>query len=138
MTTPGHKLAGAYAEGVAEGIWRTAEDLLSRSVQGAPVDEGTLRASATVEVTVNGTPYRDMRSAKDAARRAAEAGGQVKVIGQVAFNTPYAARQHEELGNHHPKGGEAKYLERPLVEQADRYGRIVRQSAEVSLRKARP
>jgi len=32
----------------------------------------------------------------------------------ISFNTPYARRQHEELGYNHPLGGKAKYLETPF------------------------
>ncbi len=43
------------------------------------------------------------------------------VVGEVGFNTPYALTQHERLDFHHPKGGEAKYLEKPLTERSSRY-----------------
>lgn len=33
----------------------------------------------------------------------------------VYFDTPYAVRQHEELGYQHPKRGKAKYLESHVV-----------------------
>jgi hypothetical protein len=32
----------------------------------------------------------------------------------ISFSTPYARRQHEELGYNHPRGGKAKYLEDPF------------------------
>lgn len=34
----------------------------------------------------------------------------------VSYNTPYAVVQHERLDFHHPKGGEAKYLEKAFRE----------------------
>jgi len=38
---------------------------------------------------------------------------------QVGYNTPYAARQHEDMNLHHPKPGtKAKYLEDPAMEVA--------------------
>lgn len=75
------------------------EDLLGNAQREAPVEEGTLRGSgqAHVEVTANG------------------------VHGEVTFDTPYAARQHEEVTWNHPKGGNAKYLENPLKAMAPRY-----------------
>lgn len=137
----GKKLAQAYAEGLVEGAWRCGEDLLSRAVQRAPVEEGTLRASATIAVEVNGTRFqgRAGKAAAISAARAAVAEGRTLDLSvEVSFNTPYAAVQHERLDFNHPKGGEAKYLERPLLEQATRYGKIMAQSATVQARRARP
>ena len=45
------------------------------------------------------------------------------IEGYVRFNTPYAVAQHERLDFVHPKGGKAKYLEEPLTQNADRYGK---------------
>jgi len=93
-----------------------AEAILTEAIDEAPVDTGTLRRSGTV--TVGKLP--------DGARvyEAAEAGNEMKdafpeKIGKekavyVSFNTPYARRQHEELGYYHPRGGHAKYLESPF------------------------
>lgn len=82
-------------------VWgaKAGHDLLGRAQRDAPLDEGTLRGSGTVEIVE--TP----------------AGVDVT----VAFATPYAARQHEEVSWQHPKGGKAKYLEDALKEQASRY-----------------
>lgn len=67
--------------------------ILRKAVQEAPKRPppigGTLRASASVH--------------EDAARKAVH----------ISFNTPYAAKQHEELGYHHSVG-KAKYLEDPF------------------------
>jgi hypothetical protein len=38
------------------------------------------------------------------------------VAGQVTVDQVYAHYQHERLDLHHPRGGEAKFLERPLME----------------------
>lgn len=81
---------------------RAGEDLLGEATRRAPVREGTLRGSGEVDVDV----------------------GPGGVLVTVAFNSIYAARQHEETEWEHPKGGEAKYLERALAERADRYTRL--------------
>jgi len=93
-----------------------AEAILTEAIDEAPIDTGTLRRSGTV--TVGKLP--------DSARiyEAAEAGNEMKdafpeKIGKekavyISFNTPYARRQHEELGYQHPRGGKAKYLETPF------------------------
>jgi hypothetical protein len=41
------------------------------------------------------------------------------VVGTVEVDQVYAHRQHEELDVKHPQGGGAKYLERPLFENAE-------------------
>ena len=93
-----------------------AEAILTEAIDETPIDTGTLRRSGTV--TVGKLP--------DSARiyEAAEAGNEMKdafpeKIGKekavyISFNTPYARRQHEELGYEHPRGGKAKYLEDPF------------------------
>lgn len=75
-----------------------AQHVLGEAQRGAPVEEGTLRASGNVEVF--------------------EAGSGATVV--ISFRTPYAARQHEELGYSHPKGGHAKYLETPFKQNMPR------------------
>jgi len=72
-----------------------AADLQGKAQRLAPVDTGDLRGSAYTEVD-----------------------GMVATIG---FNTPYALRQHEDVENHHPKGGQSKYLETPYKDNIDKY-----------------
>ena len=50
----------------------------------------------------------------------------------ISFNTPYARRQHEELGYNHPLGGGPKYLENPF----NRNKKKVLQYAEKHVKKA--
>lgn len=38
--------------------------------------------------------------------------------GSVSYNVEHAAPVHEHLGNHHPRGGNAKYLENPWLSEA--------------------
>jgi hypothetical protein len=44
------------------------------------------------------------------------AGGGARLTGTVTCDQRYAAAQHEHLEWHHPRGGSAKYLERPLMD----------------------
>lgn len=39
-----------------------------------------------------------------------------RLVGTVTVDQVYAHFQHERVDLHHPRGGEAKYLERPLLE----------------------
>jgi hypothetical protein len=124
------KLRAAY--GALEGVIVTAEDLLGRSTALAPLDEGTLRGSGAVVLIVNGQRF-EGSGARDAARAAirsaVERGGGIVIFGEVSFNTVYAARQHEETTWHHVEG-QAKYLEAPLLEQGNRYERVIALSSE--------
>lgn len=113
-------------------------DSMGEAARRAPVDKGDLRASATLEVEgQNGFGWVVARTLSNESGgvgvveggRPAKEGGTVT----VAFNTPYAVRQHEETGYFHPKGGQAKYAESVLVERADRYVKYI---AEKSRREA--
>jgi hypothetical protein len=100
------------------------EDWLGEAQRRAPVEEGTLRGSGELGYVINDrliegpNAYTAARSlVTQLARR-----GELKTIAvQVAFNTIYAARQHEELSWDHPLGGQAKYAESVLLERGPRY-----------------
>lgn len=68
---------------------REAEDIGGRAVRDAPIDEGTLRGSMEIEM-------REIPGGAEA---------------EISFNTPYSAKQHEEMDYEHPRGGGPKYLE---------------------------
>lgn len=103
MASPSDDVRRRIRRATEDAVRRIGNDLLGRAQRLAPIEEGTLRASGELEVD---------------SRRGA-------VTGTVSFNTVYAARQHEETDWHHPKAGQAKYLEQPLKEQAGRYERIL-------------
>jgi hypothetical protein len=79
-------------------------DLQRRAIERAPIDTGDLRGSSSVEVV--------------------ERNGMI--TGTIGFNTPYAMKQHEDLTLNHPRGGEAKYIEKPLKENEARYKQFVK------------
>lgn len=70
-----------------------AEHLLEESNRVAPIETGALIRSGV-----------------------ARAEGSTAAVG---YNTPYAVRQHEELGYLHDDGREAKYLENALLRNKD-------------------
>lgn len=120
---PGRDLLERRAEQLVRDVDRAGNILLGEAVRRAPIEEGTLRGSATLDLIVNGQRFPGagaLGAAIAAARSAAAAGTRITVLAEVSFNTVYAARQHEELDWVHPKAGEAKYLERPLGELAPR------------------
>ena len=93
-----------------------AEAILTESIDETPVETGTLRRSGTV--TVGALP--DWEQVYEAAESGTEMKdaftdkiGKEKAV-YISFSTPYARRQHEELGYNHPLGGKAKYLETPF------------------------
>ena len=85
--------AGARA-GVAEG----AQAVATASQELTPVQDGVLRAATYVHnpIEVDG-----------------------EVLSGVGNNTIYAARQHEETSWNHPRGGQAKFMETAMTQNAD-------------------
>lgn len=106
----GGKAAKLRHQFVEQAMRVIADDLLGRAVRDAPVEEGTLRGSGSVDIDV--TPGR--------------------ITAEVSFDTVYAARQHEEITWRHPKGGKAKYLEDNLKAMGTRYRNVL----EAAQRKA--
>lgn len=85
----GDHIARRIEQGKTSAARRGADLLRDEAVQRTPLETGTLRNSAKV-------------TAADG-------------VGAVSFNTPYAVRQHEELGyTHHD--GQAKYLETAMID----------------------
>jgi len=93
-----------------------AEAILTEAIDEAPIDTGTLRRSGTV--TVGALPdgaqvYEAAESGSNMKNAFPGPEGKEKAV-YISFSTPYARRQHEELGYNHPRGGKAKYLETPF------------------------
>lgn len=88
----------------AQGVHDAAIDIGSRASDRAPIESGDLRGNCNTDgiFTEDDT-----------------------VIAEVKFTLPYAAAQHEHVEYRHPKGGEAKYLERAALEKADEVRAIV-------------
>lgn len=117
-----------HALAVLEAVIRCGEDLLGRSQRLAPIEEGTLRGSAELAIIVNGIRLAGAGAKGEAMIlvRALAGRGELRTVdAEVAFTEIYAAAQHEGVKFVHPLGGQAKYLEQPLGEQARRYGRII-------------
>ena len=85
----------------AEGaVRKICYDLKGKAMRLAPVKFGDLRRSAYVATN--------------------------KLEGEVGFLEPYATIQHEAEYFNHPKGGEAKYLEKPFNESVGQYIEMVK------------
>ncbi len=134
------KEAVNIAEEAALKALRTgAESILTEAIDETPIETGTLRRSGTV--TVGALP--------DGAQvyEAAEAGTEMKdaypekiskeKAVYISFNTPYARRQHEELGYNHPQGGKAKYLEDPFNRNKTKVLKYAAKQVKKALEKAK-
>lgn len=111
-----------------------AEAILTEAIDETPIDTGTLRRSGTV--TVGKLPdsariYEAAESGNEMKDAFPEKIGKEKVV-YISFNTPYARRQHEEVGYNHPRGGKAKYLEDPFNRNKEK----VLKYADKQIRKA--
>ena len=98
-------------EATKKAMEKIVNDLTRRSKQLAPLDTGNLRGSGFGEVKEESN----------------------ETIGTVTFNAgadeygmSYALIQHEDMSFHHPKGGQAKYLEQPLNENRERYKSFIK------------
>ncbi|EPH40337.1 hypothetical protein ABT390_13520 [Streptomyces aurantiacus] len=106
----GDAALAATRQGAARGLRLAAEHALEVSRRRVPIEEATLERSGTATVD---------ESALTAA---------------VSYDTPYAVRQHEEMTYRHDAGRTAKYLEGPMVEEADTVAEIIAAQVRRSLR----
>jgi hypothetical protein len=90
------------------GLTTWAEHVLGEAQRQVPLEEGTLGGTGSVEIHQR-------------------PGGADAVI---SFGTPYAARQHEELGYRHRNGRKAKYLEDPMKANLPRLGPVLQASID--------
>lgn len=107
-------------EAAGKELKRSALDLQGKSQMLAPVKLGDLRGSAFTayegsDISTNTAADQDTRSV----RRSKPTTGKMEAA--VGFTEPYALRQHEEVENEHPMGGQAKYLEQPFKENVKNY-----------------
>ena len=96
-------LLGQMDDLTVEGMEDIVLDIGSRAAEKAPVKEGHLRESVEVDVETKGS----------------------EIIGEIRFTEKYAAKQHEHVQYRHPKGGEAKYLEKAALEKVEQLKRKI-------------
>lgn len=85
--------------GGEHGVRLAVEHLLTEANKSVPHDEGTLERSG--QASTDGTR------------------------GAVSYDTPYAARQHEDMALHHDGKGRAKWLEVTMGQEAKTVGKII-------------
>ena len=134
------KEAVKIAEEAALKALRTgAEAILTEAIDETPVETGTLRRSGTVTVGAlpDGTQvYEAAESGSDMKDAFPGTEGKEKAV-YISFSTPYARRQHEELGYNHPLGGKAKYLETPFNANKDKVLKYAEKQIKKALQKAK-
>lgn len=91
------ELGQIYKDATKEGLWEWGRAVMEDAQRLCPVEEGNLVGSAFVD---------DVQEEGDAL---------VLVFG---FSAEYAIYQHEIMWYHHPKGGQAKYLEVPYIRRS--------------------
>ena len=91
----GDEILAELRDAQVRGLTLAGEHLLQVSRGEVPIEEATLERSGAVSV--------------DAAERAVA----------VAYDTPYAVRQHEDLTYRHDEGRKAKYLEDPYTAERE-------------------
>ena len=116
-----------------------AEAILTEAIDETPIDTGTLRRSGTV--TVGALPdgaqvYEAAESGNEMKDAFPGPEGKEKAV-YISFNTPYARRQHEELGYNHPRGGKAKYLEDPFNRNKKKVLKYAAKQVKKALEKAK-
>ncbi|MGH3863578.1 hypothetical protein [Actinokineospora sp.] len=103
----GDEVGDNARRGAARGLGLGAEHVRGVSVDRAPLDTAALRDSATASHDPDA------------------------LTAAVSYDTPYAARQHEELDYHHRTGG-PKYLESALASERETVARLI----QAQIRKA--
>lgn len=92
----------AVHQGGEEGVRLALEHIAGVSQQRTPIDEGTLRRSTATT--------------------------QSGLEGVVSADTPYAVFVHEDLTAHHPRGGQAKFMESAFQDEKNTAARIIAQA----------
>ena len=108
MTWRGPEVAAQVTGAKRNALGKGAALLLARTIPDVPLRDGPLSDSGATDV--------DDEAAT------------------VYFDTPYAVRQHEELGYQHPKRGKAKYLESHVVDDREVVSQVMAAEVRRALR----
>lgn len=109
----GDKVSKVVEQAVIAALQKCAADLQRKSAERAPIDTGDLRSNCSVSpLKRNGTEF----------------------YYTVGYDLPYAITQHERLDFRHPRGGEAKYLEKPFEENKGLYEQYIGEAVRNALK----
>lgn len=130
------KIAEGGKKALTKAVTDVAIDIISRAVERAPVCDGDLRGSgyANVNGDLVAKGRDDQSGGTDIVGTPGEPAGNI-IVAEIGFSEEkYAFVQHEHLEFNHPIGGQAKYLESVIVENEDRYMKLLADSAKKGLR----
>jgi hypothetical protein len=109
----------AIQKGTARGLYLLAEETMADSKENfVPVDEGILRDSGFVELPVFDGDGVSVR------------------LGYGGAAAAYAVVQHEDLTLNHPNGGEAKFLEKPMLTHWSRVPAVIATTTQAEITRA--
>jgi len=106
----GDQVLGRARAGAVRGLLLGAEHLLAESRKEVPIAEGTLERSSAATVD------------------------EQDLVAGVTYDTPYAARVHEDLTARHSPGRKAKFLEDPANREAAVIGELIAAQVRRALR----
>lgn len=106
----GDAIKAAMRRAGIRGLTLASEHLLGEARDLVPLEEGTLERSGATVVDED------------------------KLTAAVVFDTPYAARQHEDMTYRHAPGRQAKYLEQPFNSERDTMQRLIAAELRRALR----
>ncbi|MEU9606388.1 hypothetical protein [Streptomyces sp. NPDC048057] len=106
----GEQVLGRARAGAVRGLLLGAEHLLAESRKEVPIAEGTLERSGAATVD------------------------EQDLVAGVTYDTPYAARVHEDLTARHSPGRKAKFLEDPANREAGTIGALIAAQVRRALR----
>ncbi len=104
------RLKADAAAALPAAVETAMEHVKEVAVELTPIEEGTLRRSAKVEVKVEGTD----------------------IVASIHYDGPYARYQHEKLNLRH-KVGQAKFLETALFTESDLAMKIIAEQLKGTL-----
>ena len=100
-------------EDAKKALYKEGTVIMQKSVPQTPVEFGPLRRSETIEET------KDTKKVYEIT---------------MGYTQDYAAAVHENLNAHHAPGTNAKYLEKPLMEQAPKIAKNVAKRIKAGMR----
>lgn len=111
-----------------------ADELIRRLTDGG-TDGLEAAAHQVLEEAKRNAPVGDPATDPDPSMTLADS-GHIERHGDgfiVSFDTPYAAKQHEDMHLKHPRGGGPKYLERALTGVLPSLERVIASKVEARL-----
>lgn len=106
MDWNGKGIVSSIESAINGALNKSAHDLMIQSTNQIPVDSGSLRSDCNTQVSRLDSRW----------------------IMRVGYSLPYALAQHEDIGQNHPTGGKAKYLEDPYNESIDKYKEYIKEA----------